>query len=125
MRQAQVRCDTIQAEFRAEQSSASARPSIRREAPPLDPALVQTDDVLRQRLAEELDYARRLLDNMGDDLTSDNHVVMRHSVALQSIDIIGQMLGHIAAVTRSSAPERAADRIGMSELRARLTRNQL
>ena len=125
MRQAQVRCDTIQAEFRAEQSAASARPSIRRDAPPLDPALVQTDDVLRQRLAEELDYARRLLDNMGDDLTSDNHVVMRHSVALQSIDIIGQMLGHIAAVTRSSAPERAADRIGMSELRARLTRNQL
>lgn len=125
LRQAQVRCDTIQAEFRAEQSSLSARPSIRREAPPLDPAQVPTDDVLRQRLAEELDYARRLLDQMGDQLTSDNQVVMRHSVALQSIDIVGQMLGHIAAVTRSAAPERAADRIGMSELRARLTRNQL
>ena len=125
LRQAQARCDSIQVEFRAEQSQAPAeRPSIRREAPPLDPALVPSDDVLRQRLAEELDYARRLLDQMGDQLTADNHVVMRHSVALQSIDIIGQMLGHIAAVTRSSAPERAAERIGMCELRARLTRNQ-
>lgn len=126
LRQAQVRCDSIQAEFHAEQSSASGgHRTLRRDAPPLDPALVPSDDVLRQRLAEELDYARRMLDQMGELLTSDNHVAMRHSVALQSIDIIGQMLGHIAAVTRSSAPERAAERIGMTELRARLTRDQL
>jgi hypothetical protein len=32
------------------------------------------------------------------------------------------MLGHIAAVTRSSSPERAVDRIGMCELKSRLTR---
>jgi len=49
-------------------------------------------------------------------------VVMRHAVALQSVDIVGQMLGHIAAVTRSSAPERAVQHIGMCELKARLTR---
>ena len=123
LRQAQSRCDSIQAEFRAEESlDPSQRRSIRRDPPPLDPALVPSEDLLRQRLAEELEYARRMLDSMGDQLSADGHVIVRHSVALQAIDIIGQMLGHIAAVTRSSAPERAVERIGMCELRARLTR---
>lgn len=120
LRRAQAICDSVQAEFRAEQ--ASERPSIRREAPPLDPALVPTDDELRLRLAEELEYARRMLDVMGDELAADMGVVMRHGVALQTVDIVGQMLDHIAAVTRSSAPDRAVDRIGMCELKGRLTR---
>jgi len=121
LRRAQAICDSIQAEYRAEQD-APEKQSIRREAPPLDPALVPTDDELRLRLAEELEYARRMLDAMGDELAADMAVVMRHGVALQSVDIVGQMLGHIAAVTRSSAPERAVERIGMCELKARLTR---
>ena len=120
LRRAQSICDSTQAEFRAEQDS--EKRSIRREAPPLDPALVPTDDELRLRLAEELEFARRMLDAMGDELSSDMAVVMRHSVALQTVDIVGQMLGHIAAVTRSSAPERAVERIGMCELKGRLTR---
>ncbi|HXG82330.1 MAG TPA: hypothetical protein VNJ05_11090 [Sphingomicrobium sp.] len=122
LRREQQICDAIQAEFRAEQAAGQKR-SIRREnAPPIDPALVPTDDELRIRLAEELDYARRMLDAMGDELSADMGVVMRHGVALQTVDIVGQMLGHIAAVTRSSAPERAVERIGMCELKARLTR---
>ncbi|HVF36727.1 MAG TPA: hypothetical protein VNA29_02150 [Sphingomicrobium sp.] len=121
LRREQAICDSIQAEFRAEQNG--AKRSIRRDdAPPLDPALVPTDDELRCRLAEELEYARRMLDAMGDELAADMGVVMRHGVALQTVDIVGQMLGHIANVTRSSAPERAVDRIGMCELKARLTR---
>lgn len=123
LRQAQQRCDAIQADYRADPKP---RPSIRLANPPaIDPALVATDDQLRLRLAEELDYARRMLDSMGDSLSADTAVVMRHTVALQSIDIIGQLLGHIAAVTRSSAPERAVERIGMSDLKARLTRKAL
>jgi hypothetical protein len=74
------------------------------------------------RLAEELEYARRLLDAMGDELSADMGMVMRHAVALQTIDVVGQMLGHIAAVTRSSAPDRAVEQIGMGELKGRLTR---
>jgi len=62
---------------------------------------------------------------MGVELSSDMGVVMRHAVALQSVDIVGQMLGHIANVTRSSAPERAVERIGMCELKARLKRSTL
>lgn len=123
LRSAQARCDSIQAEFRSQPQPAPVKRPLRREnVPPLDPALVPCDDQLRLRLAEELEYARRMLDSMGDELSADMALVMRHAVALQSIDIIGQMLGHIAAVTRSSAPERAVDRIGMCELKARLTR---
>ena len=122
LRRAQAICDSIQQEFRAEQESGDKRPIRRDNVPPVDPALIPTEDELRLRLAEELEYARRMLDAMGDQLTADMNVVMRHAVALQSVDIVGQMLGHIAAVTRSSDPERAVNRIGMCELKARLTR---
>jgi hypothetical protein len=118
LRQAQARVDAIQAEHRA----AQAPRSIRRDPPPLPAALIPTDDELKVRLAEELEYARRMLDAMGDELSADMGVVMRHSVALQTIDIVGQLLGHVAAVTRSSDPVGAVERIGMCELKARLTR---
>jgi hypothetical protein len=122
LRQAQARCDSIQAEFRSEQAS---RPSIRREPPPLDPALVPSDDDLKLRLADELEYARRMIEAMGDELSADMGVVMRHAVPLQSIDIVAQMLGHIAAVTRSANPAAAVENIGMCELKARLKRQAL
>ena len=122
LRREQQICDAIQAEFRADQANNDKRSIRRADAPPLDPALVPTDDELRIRLAEELDYARRMLDAMGDELAADMGVVMRHGVALQTVDIVGQMLGHISNVTRSAAPELAVEKIGMCELKARLTR---
>lgn len=122
LRREQAICDSIQAEFRSSQADGGKKSIRLGDAPPLDPALTPTDDELRLRLAEELEYARRMLDDMGDELSADMGVVMRHGVALQSVDIVGQMLGHIAAVTRSSAPDRAVERIGMCELKARLAR---
>jgi len=116
---AQDRCDAIQAEFRG---APPERRSIRRDPPPLPPALVDSDDVLKLRLADELEYARRMLEQMGDTLSADPIVIGRHIVSLQSVDIIGQMLGHIAAVTRSSDPTGAVERIGMTDLKGRLTR---
>ena len=118
LRPAQARVDAIQAEHRAE----GAPRSIRREPPPLPASLIPTDDELKVRLAEELEYARRMLESMGDALSNDSAVVMRHAVALQTIDIVSQLLGHVAAVTRSSDPIGAVQRIGMCELKARLTR---
>ena len=118
---AQVRCDAIQAAFRSDDEP----PSIRRDAPPPPPPLQPSDDVLMVRLAEELEYARRMLDQMGDELAADMAVVMRHSVALQSVDIVGQMLGHIANVVRALDSEAAVERIGMCDLKARLTRKGL
>lgn len=116
---AQDRCDAIQAAFRA----SGKRPSIRRDAPPLPPPIEPTGDQLMLRLAEELDYARRMLDQMGDALCADMTVVMRHPIALQSIDVVGQMLGQIANVVRAGDQAAAVDRIGMSDLKARLTRS--
>ncbi len=118
---AQSRCDAIQAEFRAK----GERPSIRRQPPPRPAPLIPTDDPLKLRLAEELDYARRMLDQMGDALSADPTVLMRHGVSLQSVDIVGQIMGHIANVIRSRDLPAAVDRIGMAELKSRLTRRSL
>jgi hypothetical protein len=126
------RCDAIQAEFRAEhrerpsiRREPAPRRSLRRDPPPLPAALVPTDDVLRLRLAEELEYSRRLIEAMGDTLSSDPQLIVRHMVLLQAVDIVGQVLGHVANVIRSSDPEGAVDRIGMCELKARLTRTRI
>jgi hypothetical protein len=124
----QARCDAIQAAYRAEQERSPFRRepepkrSIRRDPPPLAKAQVPTDDILKLRLAEELEFARRMIETMADALAADRHVVMRHMVTLQSADIAGQILGHVANIVRSSDPEGAVDLIGMSELKGRLKR---
>lgn len=117
----QERCDAIQAEYRAQPE----RRSIRRDPPPLPKAMEPTDDELSLRLAEELEYVRRMLDGMGDALSTDMGVLMRHGVSLQTIDIAGQILGHVATIVRSSDPEAAVDRIGMCELKGRLKRQKI
>lgn len=99
--------------------------SVRRDPAPLAPALVPTDDELKLRLSEELDYARRLLDQMGDSLANDSKVLMRHGVSLQSVDIVGQIIGHIANVIRANDQGAAVDGIGMAELKARLQRRRI
>lgn len=117
---AQARCDGILSDYRANpQPTASSHYAVPPPAPP------PSDDTLMLRLGEELDYARRMLDAMGDDLCGDPAVVMRHNVALQSVDIVGQMLGHIANVVRSSRPTDSVALIGMCDLKARLTRRSL
>lgn len=119
--QGQSRCDAIQAAFRADDKPRS----IFRDPPSRPAEIPQTEDLLLLRLAEEVDYARRMLEQMGDELSADMAVVVRHSVALQSVDIIGQMLGRIANVVRSSDRSGSVDRIGMCDLKARLVRKAL
>ena len=75
---------------------------------------------LEIRLAEELDHARRMLVELGDELAMNAEVVAEHGVALQAVDIVGQMIGHIANVVRAEDRGGAVDRIGMCELKARL-----
>jgi len=111
-----------------DRESAQERKPLRREPPPRPAAhepLPPTEDQLRLRLAEELEYARRMLDAMGEELAGDGAVVMRHTAALQSVDIVGQMLSHVANVVRCAAPEDAVERIGMAELKARLKRRNI
>jgi hypothetical protein len=78
------------------------------------------DDDLACRIAAELEQVRRMLDRMGDHLSGDMEVLMRHGVPLQTVDIAGQILGHIASVIRSSDRAAAVDQIGMCDLKGRL-----
>ena len=98
-----------------------ARKPLRRDPPPVPDAPLPSDNVLHLRIAEEIECARRMLYLMGE-LSGDPTVVMRHGRALQSFDIVGQMLGHLASVIGSIDPEDAIQRIGMAELKARLLR---
>ena len=72
-------------------------------------------------LAAELDHARDMLMMMGDELAMSQEIVAEHGTALQAVDIVGQMLGHIANVVRAEDRHSAIARIGMCELKTKLT----
>jgi hypothetical protein len=72
-------------------------------------------------LAAELDHARDMLVMMGDELAMSPEIVAEHGMALQAVDIVGQMLGHIANVVRAEDAREAIDRIGMCELKTKLS----
>jgi hypothetical protein len=76
---------------------------------------------LDQLLAAELDHARDMLVMMGDELAMSPELVAEHGMALQAVDIVGQMIGHIANVVRAEDRSQAIERIGMCELKAKLS----
>jgi hypothetical protein len=118
-----IQGDSVRQIWAAEQpSDDERRKRIRRDAPPLRAVPGRTDDPLRVRLGEELDYVRRMLEALGDQLAGDPILIRRHAVALQSLDITGQILNHVGNVIRSSDPQSTVEDIGMSDLKARLTR---
>ncbi|MBS1240342.1 MAG: PilZ protein [Proteobacteria bacterium] len=75
---------------------------------------------LDRLIAAELDHARDLLVMMGDELAMSPEIVAEHGMALQAVDIVGQMIGHLANVVRAEDRKQAIDRIGMCELKAKL-----
>lgn len=72
-------------------------------------------------LAAELDHARDMLVMMGDELAMSPAVVADHGMSLQAVDIVGQMIGHIANVVRAHDRQEAIERIGMCELKNKLS----
>lgn len=124
-RAAEIQGDSVRATWAQEDDARLERKPLRRDPPPQHADIPATDNPLHLHLAEELDYARRTLAALGDELSADAPVVVRHGQALQSIDIVGQTLGHLACVIRSSDPKRAIERIGMAELKARLSRKRI
>jgi hypothetical protein len=95
------------------------REPLRSEAAP-PPA--RTDNALRLRLADEIDYARRMLAALGDELSMVAAVVAGVGSGVLSVVVVAQVLGHLAAVVRAEDAEQAVERIGMAELKARLKR---
>lgn len=115
----QNRVDAMVAAARAQSAPVVKRPLFR-EAPRA--ALAPSTDLLERRLEEELLYVRRLLESMGDALCEDPILLSRHGEKLQTIDLLAQLLGHIASVIGAEDRDGAVSRIGMMELRNRLAR---
>jgi hypothetical protein len=125
MRDVLIQGDSVRQTWGLEEPAGEQeRKPLRRDPPERAITSPPSEDVLQVRLSEELDYVRRLLDIMGDQLSGDPILLHRHSVALQSIDRMGQILGHVGRVIRSSDPNSAVEDIGMSDLKARLTRRR-
>lgn len=114
----QAECDAIQAAAR--QARDNSLPLLREieRVRPLEP----TDDIIESRLSQEIEYAQRLLEAVGDCFVSDPDILERHETTMQSFDIIGQLLGHLAKVVGAKDKKEAINRIGMQELRSRLKR---
>ena len=96
-------------------------------APPASTAAVRSPvpGLLNSRLCEELGYVARLLEALGDQLTEDRSVTARHGAKLQDLDIAIQILGHVGTGLNADDPELAIARIGMADLRRRLSPKSL
>jgi len=123
MRAILIQGDSVRMTWGLEDPSNKERRPLRRDGEARPAPSPATEDALSLRLGEELDFVRRMLDALGDELSSDPILMRRHAVALQSLDKVGQILGHVRNVIRSSEPRSAVAEIGMSDLRARLTRD--
>lgn len=111
----QLRVDRIQAAVRAGPLS-TPKPASR-------PA--EINDGLDGRIAEELAHVRRLIENIGNELTDTPIIVQRYPAALQSFDVACQILDNLAVVLAAENRGAAVDAIGMKDLRARLLRKTL
>lgn len=117
-----------EAQHQADAAFAAARGTVRkplfRPPPPKPEPLALSDDIVDTRLAEEIDYIRRMVNALGDKLAADPIVLQRHAQTMQSFDLIAQMLGHVATVTQTIDRKAAIERV-MPEMRARLGRRSL
>jgi hypothetical protein len=112
--------DAVKAEFAA--GAPVPRASIFKPAPPR-PA--PTANPIELRMVEEIECIRRHLDLLGSTLANDVLLVRRYATQLQSIDLINQQLGHLAAVVGTEDKAQAVERISLEDLRARLKRRPL
>jgi hypothetical protein len=112
--------DLAQAEIRAELMS--GRRSLFKPPPPTPG---RTDDLLDERIAEELDLVVRQLEHLGDVLAGDPILLHRHAMQMQSIDLMQQVLGHLSRIVASGDKSMAIDRVTLTELKARLRRSSL
>lgn len=109
----QLRVDQIQSAIRSGASLPSEAP------PPPQPA--GAVEPIEQRIASELARVKRLLDKVGNELTEDVDVLMRHERALQTFDIAAQTIEELSTVMAADDPRRAVNGVKMHDLRSRLS----
>ncbi|HYI48024.1 MAG TPA: hypothetical protein VEX35_06115 [Allosphingosinicella sp.] len=116
----QRQIDAIQAAIRSEIDSGQRslfKPAPARPAPSEDP--------LDHRIAEEMEFIVRQLEQLGGILANDPILLRRHALELQSIDLMKQSLGHLAQVVAAADKALAAERVTLTELKGRLQRKAL
>jgi hypothetical protein len=92
---------------------------------PPPPSPGRSNDLLDQRIAEELDLVVRKLEQLGDVLVGDPILLHRHAQQLQSLDLVQQVLGHLGRVVASRDRGMAVERVTLVELKSRLRRTAL
>lgn len=112
--------DVAQAMIRAD--LASGRRSLFKQ-PPSRPD--RSNNVLEQRIAEELYLVIRQLGQVGDILSDDPILIHRHAAQMQSIDRMQQVLGILGKVVGSADKAMEVEGITLPELRERLARKPL
>jgi hypothetical protein len=113
--------DALQARVRAEM--ATGHRELFRPAP--TPVPQASENLLDRRIAEELELVVRQLEQLGGMLAADPILLHRHATQLQSIDLIGQVLGHLGRIVGSAEREAAVERVTLTELKGRLKRRPL
>jgi hypothetical protein len=116
----QQQIDAIQAAIRSE--AGAARPGLFK-PPPARPA--PSANLLDHRIAEELEYIVRKLEQLGGVLANDPILLRRHAYELQSIDLMKQSLRHLAQVVAAQDKALAAGQVTLTELKSRLQRKAL
>ena len=84
-----------------------------------------SEDPLDHRIAEELEFIRRHLEQLGGTLVADPVMLHRHSTQLQAVDQINQILGHLARVIAAEDKRLAVSQVSLEALRGRLQRRPL
>jgi hypothetical protein len=116
----QQQIDAIQAVIRSEEGV--ARPSLFKPAPPR-PA--PSTNLIDHRVAEELEYIVRKLEQLGGILANDPILLRRHAYELQSIDMMKQILRNLAQIVAAQDKALAAEQVSLTELKSRLQRKAL
>ena len=112
--------DAIKAEIRD-----AVEPPRSRLFKPAPPRPEPSSDPIDHRMAEEIECIRRHLDLLGSTLANDLVLVRRYATQLQSIDLVNQLLGHLANVIAADNKALAVEQVAHQELRARLKRRPL
>ena len=109
----QKRVDAIQAQIRSGAVPVAVAEPARAEVSAQD---------LQHRLSEELVHLKRIIDEVGEALTSEPVVMERHTENMQLFVIVSQTLGHLARLLNAPDPAQAVGHIGKEALRRRLSR---
>jgi hypothetical protein len=116
----QQQVDAIQAAIRSE--AGTARVGLFKPPPPRPSP---SANILDHRVAEELEYIVRKLEQLGGVLANDPILLRRHAYELQSIDLMKQSLRHLAQVVAAQDKALAAEQVTLTELKSRLQRKAL